>query len=386
MANRNTATINPKALLWVRNAIGMPREIAAKKIGISDSRLGEYEAGTASPTIRQLRIAAKVYRRPTAFFYLQVLPEPPERINDFRSLPDEYEHEFPDLLDAVEAARARRINALELANVLGHEIPEFDISVSLDDDPAMVAELIRKRLGITFTEQASWRDKYQILRNWIRLVESTGVLVSQFSGVSVSVARGFSLSLKPFPLAALNGKDSPRAKIFTLFHELTHIALGQEGLCDLHEEDHTRSIEPFCNQVAAEILVPTSNLLNNKLVNSHIGTDWNDFEISEIAKTFGVSREVILRRLFSQNLITQRIYKQKIFALREEYEQSQGQSGGFMEYYRRVLRDNGVEFTRLVLSAYSIDQVTPTEVSRLLGGVKLKHVASIEHELLNRAS
>jgi Zn-dependent peptidase ImmA (M78 family) len=124
---------------------------------------------------------------------------------------------------------------------------------------------------VSLQTQFSWREEYSALRNWTERIEACGVLVSQFSEVEVTEARGFSLGEQSPPLVALNGKDSPRAKVFTLFHELARLTLGASGVCDLHSSgDDLRSrVETYCNQVAAEALVPVAALLAQDVVNLH---------------------------------------------------------------------------------------------------------------------
>lgn len=181
-------------------------------------------------------------------------------------------------------------------------------------------------------------------------------------------ARGFSLSERPFPLVALNGKDYPRGKVFTLFHELAHVALGEAGLCDLHDDaERAILIEPFCNRVAAEALVPSEYLVEEPLVRQHDEEEWEDWRILELAMSYGVSQEVILRRLLTLGRTTDAFYRAKRNEYLQAYQDAAAEGGGFLAYFRRVLRDNGVAFTNLVLEAYRADNVTPTEVSRYLG-------------------
>lgn len=127
---------------------------------------------------------------------------------------------------------------------------------------------IREALGVTLADQYSWRDHYTALWSWIAAVENLGILVFHVRNVDLSLMRGFSIGERPFPVVGINGKDSPRGRIFTLIHEVVHIVLQNGGLCDLQESDSTINgfLETYCNQVAAEVLVPGDTLLHERAV------------------------------------------------------------------------------------------------------------------------
>jgi len=87
MPQRVRANINAHVLVWARQTAGYVLEEAARKIGISPEKLQAWEAGEDKPTLRQLRIAANVYKRPTALFYCSTPPPEPPDIADFRVMP-----------------------------------------------------------------------------------------------------------------------------------------------------------------------------------------------------------------------------------------------------------------------------------------------------------
>lgn len=208
------------------------------------------------------------------------------------------------------------------------------------------------------------------------------MLVFHVNNVEVEHMRGFSVGQHPFPIVAINGKDSPRGRIFTLFHELTHIILHHTGVCNLHEKEDNphNELEVFCNQVAGELLVPTEALLNHELVASRYSADaWRDEELNRLANQFMVSQEVILRRLLTLEKTTESFYNLKLKEYSEYYKRQKEEvvHRGFVPFYRMVLRTNGRAYTNIVLSAYNNEFISSKELSNYLGGVKLDHVSRI---------
>lgn len=384
MPNIVRANVNPIILAWARKRSGFSQEDAARKIGVSFKKLQDWEAGDTQPTLRQARLLGKAYRRPSAFFYLSTPPETPPELPDFRLLPDSQRELTPDLLYEVRRARFRRDVAIEVSQIVGEKIPEFALEVSSNETPEVIGAIIRSYLGVEEEQQFSWRGPYKALNAWTRAAEAAGILVFQFSGVDVSLARGFSVFDNPLPIISLNGADSPRARIFTLLHECCHLALGIGGLCDLHENHGLESIETYCNAVAAEALVPSSLLLRQQEVADNPEEPfWPQPVLSTLANRFGVSREVILRRLLSLGKTTPIIYREKREEFQEEYERLREKRGsGFIKYHKKVVRDNGPAFTSLLLGAYQQQAITAIDLSRYLGDIRLNHLDSIQNELI----
>lgn len=376
------ANANPGVIRWAREAASLDLPEAARRLGVKAERLTAWETGKLQPTFNQLRALGRVYRRPSAFFYLA--EPPPERgdVQDFRRLPESDEHGYTaELRFAVRRARYRREIAMTLLAELGEEVPTFGLTGTAADTAEDIARRIRDQLGVPLETQSSWTDHYAALRAWISAAERIGALVFHVSNVPPTVFRGFSLSETPLPVVAVNGKDSPRARIFTLFHELVHLALRRGGLCDFHEDtDIGGRLEAFCNQAAGEALVPTDNLLNQSSVRTHRGTEWTDAELQTLSRTYHVSREVVLRRLLTVGRTTRAFYQRKRKQYQEEAATATAQ-GGFLQFYRRVIRDNGQAFTSLILSAYRAEAITARDASHYLGDIKVMHLADIEGAL-----
>ena len=78
------AFITPKVFKWARETARMSEETASAKISISVEKLRKWEENISQPTIRQVEILAKAYRRPFALFFLPDLPSDFQPLQDFR--------------------------------------------------------------------------------------------------------------------------------------------------------------------------------------------------------------------------------------------------------------------------------------------------------------
>ncbi len=378
MSRSPKVEVEKSILLWARNTSGLELEAAARKVGTTPDRVQEWEEGRSHPTIKQLRRLAKAYMRPIGLFFLPELPEEPERIKDFRRMPDVFPEGMSSALRfEIRLAWDRRDEALELLSDLNEEPRIIESRFNLEDDTDQVADEIRTILNVSIDEQNRWSTKYEAFSSWRNAIEQNGTLVFQ-TGVLRNLivdseeARGFSIAEQPYPVIVVNSKDHPTARCFTLIHELTHILLHDGGICDLHnpftaisEIDRT---EVFCNRVAGSLLVPTDALLNTDIVRNH-GSDpeWSDYELRTLSKTFWVSWEVILRRL----LIIQKTSRDYYRRWREErndlFPGREDQGEPRISTPTRVIIRNGKLLPTLVIRALRSRIITSFEASDILG-------------------
>jgi len=238
---------------------------------------------------------------------------------------------------------------------------------------------LRELLGVTRADQRAFRDKYEALGRWRNAVEQAGVMVFQASGVKSNEMLGFSISEPVLPVIVLNVSDDPLRRIFTLWHELAHIALRTGGLCTLKE---VQDIEVFCNRVAGAALVPQAWLLDEPAIRARgPQDDWNENLLRSLASRYRVSREVIVRRLLIANYATADFYQRK----REEYQaefEGKKEEGGFVPPDVKALSQSGRMFVQLVLEGYRQDKITTNDVTDYLE-VRTKHLANITKAVQN---
>lgn len=246
----------------------------------------------------------------------------------------------------------------------------------MSEDPETVAAGVRRTLGVNDQIQSAWRDDDEALRAWTKAVEKRGVLVLQMS-FPMEDAKGFSLVDGGPPAIMLNRRDSPRGRMFSLFHEYCHLLLNDGGICRMDDREYRRSedrVEKFCNRVAAAVLVPSEILLGHPLVRPRSTPgDWREDTLGKLASHFKVSKEVTLRRLLTFGLTTQRFYEEK----REEWKKKARQPWGHQDPPKRCVQERGVPFVSLVLESQRRDRITYSEVADYLG-IRLKHLPKVE--------
>ncbi len=389
MAKR-AALINPEVLRWARESSGLSVDDAAKKATVKPEKLTAWEAGDDRPSIPQLRKLARVYRRPIALFYLSKPPRMFKPMHDYRRLPGIVaDHETYALRMEMRYARERREIALELLRDLAIEPPGFTFAASLNHDPEKTGAELRAFLDIDLGDQFSRRAPYDSLNHWRAALESHGVLVFQTSRVDLDEMRGFSIADRPLPVVVANGGDSPNARVFSMLHELTHVALRSGGVCDMQERatrpPEEDRVEVFCNHVAGAVLVPREALLAEKQVRGANAAGWSNEGLKQLAGRYGVSREVILRRLLILGRTTEPFYRRKRAEYAEEWRRHRDEQEGFAPPDVLALGRVGRLFAQLVLESYHQERITSSNVADYLD-VKLRHLASIERHATSGAA
>ena len=307
-------------------------------------------------------------------------------MHDFRRLHDaEPGVVSPELSFQMRIAHARRQLALDLYEAVEGPVPELGLVGSLNEDAEALGARIREFLGVSVATQRQWAAGYESFNGWREALEAKGVLVFQARDVDVQEARGFSISETPLPVVVVNIKDALTGRIFTMMHELSHVALRAGGLCDLSNLNgrppEDQRTEVFCNAAAAAALLPAEDLLLEEMVRSNPRPAWSDQQLNTLSNGYGVSREAMLRRLLTLGKTTEGFYEE----YRERYAQTPNaqQGGGFAPPDRLAVSTSGLLFTRLVLGNYHQNTITASDVAEYLS-VRLKHLPKIEAHVLGK--
>jgi len=387
--------VNPNIIQWARERARYSLESVAVKFKKDVSVIEKWESGEDFPTYSQLEKLAEIYKRPLALFFF---PEPPleaEEKQEFRTLPDfEIENLAADTIYALRQAKAMQLSLQEINNGINPSTKKIfqDIAVSSSDDLRILAEQIRNYLNITLEEQLTWNDRETALKKWRSAVEEAGIFIFKRSFKQREIS-GFCLIDIEFPIIYINNSTEKSRQIFTIFHELAHILLQTNGITKSDDryinslQGENKYIEIFCNKFAAEFLLPNhvfSEIIRETIVN--VNDNDNDKIISKISSDYKVSREVVLRKLLDNNLISQKEYTLKV---NEWYSEQVGKSqdknkksGG--NPYANQATYLGENYLKLVFNKYYQGQYDIERVADYLNIKKVAMVEQLEQYLLDK--
>lgn len=381
--------IEPKVLTWARESIGKTIDEMAHRLKVDREVIQQWENDRKPVRLTVLEKMANYYKRPLAAFFL---PEPPQEIplpKDYRTLPLDERKGFSDktLLAIRRAGRIRHL-AIEISGKVEQQINTNVVNANLNDNIEQLGERVRGQLGVSIEAQFKWHDENAAFNEWRKILERNDILVLQGS-VPLEDTRGFSISEKSYPVIFVNKRDSENGKIFSLFHEYSHLMLNISGICDMADRfyltDEDRRVEAFCNYFAGAFLVPKNNLLGHPLVSNTNGIAFDDDILQQLAAQFKVSAEVILRRLVICGKTSNEYYNKK----KSEWNKRFKEFAPKKKFGRKVpskacLQENGRPFVALVLSSYGSEKISLSDVSDYLS-IKVKHLPDVEKLIYGKA-
>jgi len=369
--------LNSKILLWARQTAGMSTVEAAENLNIKNiERLDALENGSECPTRSLLARMAKCYRRPLLTFYLNEPPQKGNRGQDFRTLPLGYCEKDDALLDAL--VRDVKSRQYLVRTVLEEEeadkIPFVDSVTMQDTQIDDLVKLIQDTLKINIDEYRKQKDQnasFSLLRN---KAEASGIFVlllgdlgSHHSSIPLTIFRGFADADPIAPFIVINDKDNAPAWSFTLLHELAHLWLGESGVSTDYGKAKT---EQFCNEVAARILLPISDLQKLEI---NTNTEFSKVKdmISDFAAQTHLNRAMVAYRLLINNKINRPLYndlteafeKEREATLAKQKERKKGKPNWYTVRRHRL----GKALIDFVGFAMSEGILTPTKGARILG-------------------
>ncbi len=366
----NRVAIQPQLLRWACERAGVDRADLEHKF----PRFPAWETGEALPTLKQLESFAKATYTPIGYLFL---PEPPVEnipIPDFRTPGNErIGHPSPDLLDTIYVCQQRQEWFRNYARTMGEKPLAFVGSARLQDDVITAAARIRAALGFDLNQRRQMPTWTDALRHFIEQADGLGILVmcngvvhnNNYRHLDPKEFRGFAMADDLAPLVFVNGADTQAAQMFTLAHELAHIWLGQSAVSDSQPATlPNEQVERWCNQVAAELLVPVEAMRGAYNPQSALPE-----ETARLARRFKVSTLVILRRILDVGGLNQQEFWEAYHAEVERLRAIPRSSGG--NFYLTQAARVSKRFAAALVTSTLEGQTRYNDAFRMLGFSKL---------------
>lgn len=370
------AYITPHVLKWARESARMTLATAALKVSVAEDRIAEWESGADQPTVRQAEALAKLYKRPFALFFLPEIPRDFQPLQDFRR--NDAKPLSTGSIFIIREIQQKQTWISEVYQESDESPLPFVGKFNSNASPTEVANDIVSTLGV---DVKRYTNENPIL-DWVNKAEAKGIFISRTSFIHSKLKldseelQGFAIADKYAPFVFINSDDWDAPQLFTLVHELAHVWIAASGISneigpDIKSNSTLHPIELFCNEVAANALMPDEIMT---------GVPGNTFDSSsdvfKKARTLGVSSFAFLVRALRLNLISLAHYRQlkndadlefAAFLKRQgEKMLKQKQQEGGPNYYLMLANKNSHLFTQVVMDAFYGGAIEPTQASNLL--------------------
>jgi Zn-dependent peptidase ImmA (M78 family)/plasmid maintenance system antidote protein VapI len=370
--------INFGRVAWCCSDYGITLDQLATEVGVSRASMERAASGSAGLTFNQLAKIAEFFGRGVLFFLdpNQVQVEAVHTVA-FRTLANQK----PELSAKLKALIARVEHQRDVYMELRDEIDAdslsaFEPPTLPQNDAVRAAALVRKWLGL------SERNTFETYRSSI---ESKGILVFLSNGYNGKwqIAKdnpvmGFTLYDDECPVIVIKKQQWESQQTFTLIHELGHLLLQRMSSIDDDKDLHSHEgDERAANAFAGHLLVPETHLATIDSRDRPSQVEDFDTWLEGRRKLWGVSTEVILRRLLDSGRLTHAEYTAYRKWRANVIEQPR--DGGNREWrHREPKHIFGDKFVRAVLEAKHLRYISLAKASKYLDGLKINDLHQLE--------
>lgn len=330
------------------------------------------------PTYNQIEKVSQSTGIPLGYFFLQIPPQEELPLLEYRTVNsqsfDRPSRELIDTMHDMDQIQEWTRNHMKME---GHAPLALVGALKGHENPIHAAQAIRELLELAldwFTDCKTNADSFRYLRN---LISDLGVLV-MMSGIvgnnthrplNISEFRAFAVVDDYAPLIFINSNDSENGRLFSLLHEFVHICLGEDDL--FNDRDSTasgvKSIEMFCNAVAAELLVPFEIFTQ---VWEKYSSEYDVKQTVDIlAREFKCGVTVIARRALDRGYISKEVYQDiarlavKLYADKRKKDKEEGKGGG--DYYRTAASRIDQRFFTMLSTSVATGRTLYSDAFRL---------------------
>ena len=362
-------SINPERIQWCCADFGITLEALAAELGISNAGLEHLRNGDGI-TFLQLKKVANYFGRGVLFFLeFEPLSKTAVHTLAFRTLANQKPELSGKMKRFIERVERQRDIYLALREELNNQdLPTFAAPKMPVGKISTTAAAAREWLNLG---NENTFDDYR------QAIEAKGILVFRSNGYNgqwqigkdVPIL-GFTLYDAHCPVIVVKKQNSETQQSFTLIHELGHLLLDKTHSIDSEEDMYsTNSGERRANAFAGHLLVPDRFL--NQIDDSCRPENASEYDtwLAKQCKAWGVSGEVILRRLLDCGRLSAEEYG-AYRSWRNALLPNLGE-GGSRKYRNREPRHIfGDNFVKTVLDAVASQYITMTKASKYLDNLK----------------
>lgn len=370
--------INPDRIAWCCADHDITPGELASELGIAAASIERVMDGQGGMTFNQLRKMAEYFGRGVLFF-LETGPVDEAQVHtpQFRTLANQKPELSAKLKALIERVEKQRDVYLSLREDLDDtDRPQFNPPVLSQQNSRGAARIARQWLGVPDENRF---DTYRAA------IEAKGVLVFRSNGYNgkwqidkEDPILGFSLYDPICPVIVIKKQPAESRQSFTLMHELGHLLLHKvSSIDDENDLQAPEGRERDANAFAGHLLVPDDFLASIRDTDRPSEVAKYDEWLERSRLTWGVSGEVILRRLLAVGRLSQAEYK----AYRKWRERSitpPTESGSRQYRHREPRHIFGDTFVRTVLDALNARQVTLAKASSYLDSLKINDLHQLE--------
>lgn len=372
-------SINTERIRWCADERGISLEQVANEAGVPQKALTNLLDDEVGLTFAQLRRLADYFGRGVLFFLDQGAVDA-QRVHSvqYRTLTNQKPELSPNIRKLIERVERQRELFLALREELHpDDSPTFAPVDVVGRRPAEAAALVRQWLGLN---QINTFDGFR------GTLEAKGILVFRSNGYAGrwqiakdSPILGFSLYSDICPVIVVKKTRAETQQSFTLMHELGHLLLHRTSSIDDDADMHSQQgHEREANSFAGHVLVPDAWLAEVRDDERPVAVEQYELWLTPFRQRWGVSAEVILRRLLDSGRLPQERYADyRAFVRGRQYEEDEG-GGNRMYRHREPKHIFGDRFVRTVLSALGARKITATKACSYLDGLKLRDLHSLE--------
>ena len=329
--------------------------------------------GTKTPTFNQIENFSKKSNIPLGYFFLQTPPVEQIQLLEYRTIDSMYmSAPSRNLIDTIYEMEAVQGWMIDYRKEMGFDVLPIVGCMKECTDINTIADRIRTDLELNKDWYAKCKDKTNAFNHVRDLLTESGIIVmmngivgkNTHRALDINEFRAFSLVDEWAPLIFINSADSQGAKLFSLFHEIAHIWIGENDLYNDRRNNpgDVKPIEVICNAVASEIMVPKDVFI----------LKWKEsteedvyLQIKDIAKYFRCSESVIARKALDIKEISIDVYDQVVSDAIEAFRElkESRESGG--DYYNTMGSRLDKCFIRALCESINKGRTNYTEAFRL---------------------